>query len=415
MSDEPIEGEAIHEQSQEPTKQPTPQNGNGQETISEKVQTSRDMIPVGDRGVNPTTYAQWIDIAKDVCRAHLMLPEHLHGNAPVMAGILEIAARFQLSAYMLASKTYVQNNRLCFEAQAFGAILYGSGLLRGRLHFQFNGEGDDRTCTVTGVFKDDPNTICEATTPPLKDIHPGRTQKDGKTYVRGSPLWDRDPEQQLAYFGERRWIRRFAPDAAMGMYTREEIAELDEYRAAQSGAIPLTADRLGQIDTGEGWREGVHVESDLASIQPDWPAEQVEPEPEPIPEQPRPARRKAQEKRKPAARSRIAPTPRRAPPRPPAGRRKPPPSKVEVRAAVKRAETPPRRVAAPVPRWLDYVTATDAWIKSGTVPDKLEKRWDDEREDRDRLGVPMGERSRLRALLDRKLSLLRPKPKEDQG
>jgi len=60
------------------------------------------------------------------CKAYLMLPSHLHNNPPVMAGLLEIAARFQLSAYMLASQTYVQNNRLCFQAQAFGGILYAS-------------------------------------------------------------------------------------------------------------------------------------------------------------------------------------------------------------------------------------------------------------------------------------------------
>src|SRR5262249_37299011 len=150
----------------EPVTPPPPMDGNGKsETISGTVRAAREMIPVGDRGVTPATWAHFIDIAKDVCKAHLMLPPHLHGNAPVMAGILEIAARFQLSAYMLASKTYVQNNRLCFEAQAFGAILYGSGLLKGRLRFRFNGEGAERTCTVSGVFKDDPDTICEATTP----------------------------------------------------------------------------------------------------------------------------------------------------------------------------------------------------------------------------------------------------------
>jgi RecT family len=413
MTDEPIEGEAIREEPQTEQPKPAPQNGNGQETatIGDKVDAARHMIPIGDRGVNPQTYAQWIDIAKDVCRAKLMLPKHLHDNAPVMAGLLEIAGRFQLSAYMLASQTYVQNDRLCFQAQAFGAILYASGLLKGRLRFEFRGEGDWMVCQVTGVFKDDPLTLCVATTPPVKDIHPGHTQKDGKTFVRGSPLWDKDREQQLAYFGERRWIRRFAPDACMGMYTREEIEELDEFRAERAGSIPLTADRLGQLDTGEGWGEGAHVETDLASISPEWPAEEVEVELEELPERPRPARQKAKGGRKPARRGKVAPPPPKGRPAPVVrgARRRRPPSKVEVRAAVKRAEAPRLRVQTPVPRWLDYVTATDAWIKAVTDSEKAEKRWDDERELRDRLLVPMGERSRLRAMLDRKLAQLSPK------
>src|SRR5262249_8177140 len=132
MTDESNEGGTPIDEGTESQKEsvtpPPPMDGNGKETISATVRAARDVIPVGDRGVTPATWAHFIDIAKDVCKAHLMLPSHLHGNAPVMAGILEIAARFQLSAYMLASKTYVQNNRLCFHAQAIGPILYRSCL-----------------------------------------------------------------------------------------------------------------------------------------------------------------------------------------------------------------------------------------------------------------------------------------------
>ena len=181
------------------------------------------MIPVGDRGVERQTYAQWVDVAKDVCKAYLMLPSHLHDNPSVVAGLLEIAARFRLSPYMLASKTYVQGGRLCFKSQAFGALLYASGLLQGRLRYEFKGEGDDMTCTATGRFRDDPDVWHSATTPPLKQLHPGMTQKDGKTYVKGSPLWDKDPEQQMAYFAQRRWTRRYAPDCVAGMYSAMKL------------------------------------------------------------------------------------------------------------------------------------------------------------------------------------------------
>jgi len=172
-------------------------------------------------------------------------------------------------------------------------------------------------CTVSGVFKDDPQTICAATTPTLKQLHPGYStkEKDGvkKTFVAGSPLWDKDPEQQLAYFGERRWIRRFAPDACMGMYTREEIDEIDEYRAARGESVPLDPDRLGQLATGEGWGEGEHLDTDLAAIapeEPDWTDEgfeQIKPEPKQPTKPPHAARRKPVQARKPAARGKARP------------------------------------------------------------------------------------------------------------
>jgi hypothetical protein len=425
MADEPSDipedvTEPVQPEPEPAPKPPPSMEGNGKsETISDSVRRARDVIPVGDRGVTPQTYAQWIDIAKDVCKAYLMLPQHLHNNPPVMAGLLEIAARFQLSAYMLASQTYVQNNRLCFQAQAFGAILYASGLLRGRLKFEFYGEGEDMTCSVSGRFKDDPDAIYSATTPPVKLIHPGHTQKEGKTFVKGSPLWDRDPEQQLSYFAERRWIRRYAPDACMGMYTREEIDEIDEFRAGQKGAIPLTADRLGQLDTDEGWREGAHVDMDLAAIAPEQPESQPEPEPEPPSPPRKPPRRPARKTtggRKPVAKAKATPAPKASPGRPAKPRRGRPPSRAVIKEVVKRAELPPRRVTAMPPKWLDYISEADAWIATVTNEEKAELKWDAEREARDKLQVPIGERSRLRAMLDRKIAQLRPKPKtEDEA
>jgi RecT family len=408
----PPDDDIIPPQAEQKPSQP-PQNGNGHETetISDLVRKSREAIPVGERGITPTRFEDQIVHAKALVKAHIMLPEHLHDNVAVMVALVGIAARFNLDPAMLATQTYVQNKRLCFQSQAFGAILYASKLLFGRLRYEFHGEGDEITCTVSGRFRDDPDMIYSATTPPLKLLHPGYSQKDGKTYVKGSPLWDKDSEQQLAYFAQRRWIRRYAPDCVMGMYTREEIAELDEYRAQRDGAIPLTADRLGQLETGEGWGEGAHVDLDLASISPELP-EQPEPEPDPpkpAHKQPRAAQRKPVQGRKPIVRSRVTAAPKTRP----RGRQ---PAKGAVQAAVKRAENPPRRPVAPPPKWLDYVTATEPWIKSVATWDQAvaaDTRWETERELRDKLNVPIGERSRLRATLDRKVAQFKPKEPEE--
>jgi hypothetical protein len=410
MADEAIK-DVPFEEMMDPGQQPPPPPPMD-DKVSDQVRKARDVIPVDERGFRPETFGQWIDIAKDMCKATLMLPEHLHHNAPVMAGLLEIASRFRLSPYMLASQTYVQNERLCFQAQAFGAILYASGLLIGRLRFDFNGEGEDMTCTVSGRFRDDPDVIHTATTPTLKQLHPGHITKtkDGQrfTFVKGSPLWDRDAEQQLGYFGERRWIRRHAPDACMGMYTREELMDIDGYRVERDGAIPLSADRLGQLDTGEGWGDGTHVDVDLASIQPE-----PKPEPEPV----KPPRSYVNPGRKGAAPPAKRPakltkpkllSPKTRPVKPPKPPRAQPPTNAQVKAAAKRAEKPPAPRTAPIPKWVDYVTRTEEWIKGmgGEEAGTAEGRWEGEREERDKSQVPIGERSRLRALLDRKVTQL---------
>lgn len=402
---------------------PPPQNGK-ETTISDLITKAREGIPVDDRGVVPTDYEHQVVIAKDRSRAHLMLPEHLHNNAAVMTALVAIAMRFNLEPIMLASQTYIQNNRLCFQSQAFGAILYASKMLIGRLRYEFRGEGGDITCTVSGRFKDDPDMVYSATTPPLSQLHPGHTQRDGKSFVKGSPLWDKDNEQQIAYFAQRRWIRRYAPDVCMGMYTREEMAELDEYRA-QRDAIPLTSERIGQLDTGEGWGEGAHVEMDLASLEPELP-EDPGPDPEEPPARERPRNNLAQKAasqplrkpagaKKPIARAKTATPARKPPARPAPPPRAKMPTKAVVRAVANRAERPPapaQRVRAPTPRWLDYVTKAEAAIAAIATPEeaaKAETIWEFERDVRDQIQVPIGERSRLRAMLDRKMAQHKPK------
>jgi hypothetical protein len=425
MTDEPSDIDPpVSEPAQpEPTPVPSPpMDGNGKsesQTISDLVRKAREAIPVDDRGVQPIAYEQQVVIAKDLSKAHLMLPEHLHNNAAVLTALVGIAARFRLDPAMLASQSYVQGGKLCFQSQAFGAILYASGLLLGRLRYDFHGEGEDMTCTVSGRFRDDPDVICSATTPTLKQLHPGTVQKENKdgvkTFVRGSPLWDRDSEQQLGYFGQRRWIRRFAPDVCMGMYTREEVEEIDSYRAQREGAISLTADRLGGLDTGEGWGEGAHVDAELAELDKaspeelrDWPQELPD-----VPEEPSSPPHKPVQAKKPTGRVKAAPSRKTRPGRPSRRPRGRPLSRAAIQAVAKRAELPPARVvSAPSPKWLDYVAAASSWINAANDPDKAESRWDSERQERDSLRVPMGERSRLRAILDRKITQLRKAAKE---
>ena len=86
-----------------------------------------------------------------------------------------------------------------------------------------------------------------------------------------------------------------------------------------------------------------------------------------------------------------------------------------VNRAVGRAEKPAKKATAPLPKWLDYVTSGETWIKAVSTLAEAELadgRWESERDHRDKVQVPMGERSRLRALLDRKLAQFRPKPAE---
>jgi len=83
---------------------------------------------------------------------------------------------------------------------------------------------------------------------------------------------------------------------------------------------------------------------------------------------------------------------------------------------VKRAELPPRRGGGPDSQ-VARLCRAGGGLDQGAERSRAdgEELWDDEREARDRLLVPMGERSRLRAMLDRRLMQLRPKPMKPEG
>ncbi len=43
--------------------------------------------------------------------------------------------------------------------------------------------------------------------------------------VSNSTLWADDPKQQLAYLGQKKWSRLYAPDVILGVYTADEMAD----------------------------------------------------------------------------------------------------------------------------------------------------------------------------------------------
>ncbi|MNN40807.1 RecT family protein [compost metagenome] len=45
--------------------------------------------------------------------------------------------------------------------------------------------------------------------------------------TRNSTLWADDPKQQLAYLGVKRWARLYTPDVILGVYSVDELEEID--------------------------------------------------------------------------------------------------------------------------------------------------------------------------------------------
>lgn len=384
-------------------------------SVATQVRQAREMIPVGPTGATPMNFAQQVDFAKTMAMARSALPAHLRNNVGDCLAIIDISTRVGLSPYMVANKTYVQNDRLCFESQLFHAFAQASGLMRGEFEIEYEGEGAARVCIVTGYLRNDPRPKTHRS-PPLADVHPGYVEKNGKAFVKGSPLWDRKPDVQLAYDTTRDWVRLYCPRATMGIYTPEEIEEYDIGPDGKNITVaPTIRDRLAAAaPSEEGHRPGF-VDQELAQLAPDREQTIIVPA-------------KAENPAEDAPRTRAAPAP--VPEEPtrhdaPAGAlrgrrgRRPaaPPTPAQVKAAADRAQQRAAEAEAAKPKEpepkaqepekpirlpetsIEYITYAQRWIEKATNRDDAEARWDGERDMRDDLAVPIKARNELHAAI----------------
>lgn len=392
-------------------------NGNGREHIgepmnaTEAIREARELVPVGPQGATPANLAQQVDYAQVMAKAMSAIPKHLRNNVGDCLAVIDLASRSGLSPYMFANKTYIQNDRLCFESQLFHAMAQSSGLLDGDLTVEYEGTGDDLVCIITGRLRGDPKPRVHRS-PRLADLHPGRVTKDGKTFVKGSPLWDRKPLVQMFYDTSRDWVRIYAPRAVLGIYAPEEFEEYAPQIIHDAAGI---AARLVNVDTSEG--VGVnHVDRELKQIAEGAARTGIKETKAKVVAEKKPtaAARKVEEKVQPARGAKERAAAKRdgqaAKPQQTA------PEKKAVAPEKKKESLPdpgagPKPVATPAPvanaklsKVDEYIAATKKWIEETRNPEDCWTRWDSERDLRDKIGIPVKERNLLAAMIsDKKL------------
>jgi hypothetical protein len=253
-----------------------------------------------------------------------------------------------------------------YDNFVYAAIIMASGLLKGRPRYEYQSEGEERTCTVSATFigETEPHTY---ETPPIKQCRPSKNEQG---VVKGSPLWVKDPDQQLGYFAIRNWGRRHMPEVLGGVYTRDEFEDSTQDAPEPKDVSPRLMDRLPGKMEGAGFQIDV-VDQGLAkrvaevkaaagpSIGKVYSTEEIEEE------------MRATEKPVPVETEKLAAKPRG-------------PKTVE-----------------------EYTAYAKDWIGRATNPDDAEARWDGERELRAALKVPVTMRKPLDGLLATKVAMLR--------
>lgn len=204
---------------------------------------------------------QMMEFAAMMAGAGVMVGPAVRNNPGACMGVVMMASRFGLDPFLLSHKAYVTKNKAgvevqAWEAQAIYAMILGSGALAEPFEFEYSGSGDTRRVRVIGRL---------AGTSKDRDV---TTNEVGRIAIKNSPLWNSEPDQQLAYYGSRLWARRHAPHILMGVYDREEadlIARTDE-----NGFVNITPERADPV---------TRLQANLKAGRP--PVEEPEPEPDP--------------------------------------------------------------------------------------------------------------------------------------
>ena len=208
----------------------------------------------------PTNMGEAMELAKLMASSNFV-PAHLRGKAGDCLAVIMQAGRWGMDPFAVGNKSYFVNDRIAYEAQLVNAVINSSGVLDGKLHPDWSGEGNDLVCTVTGRLKGDPKPKTRRVA--IKNIT-----------TRNSPLWKQDPEQQIAYYTSRAWVRLHAPEVLLGVYTPDEVEQMQPIDGGALKVEPLTGQALleqasddpseGPSDTDRG--EPVTLESAKAEI-----------------------------------------------------------------------------------------------------------------------------------------------------
>lgn len=154
-----------------------------------------------------------MEVAKVMAISQVAIPKHLRENPGACLAVAIQAAEWQMSPFSVANKSYCVNDRLAYEAQLVAAVILKRAPIKGRIRYEYSGEGERMKCKVLATLLDDGEVVFY------------ESPEIGKITVKNSPLWKSDPAQQLGYFAVRSMCRRHFPDVLLGVYTPEEMAQ----------------------------------------------------------------------------------------------------------------------------------------------------------------------------------------------
>ncbi len=178
-------------------------------------------------------------VADLMASSKVTIPQHLRNSPGDCMAVVMQAMQWGMNPFSIAQKTHLsQGGALGYEAQLVNAVIVASGAIKGQPEFEFIGDWsrilgkvEERKSDKGGKYyaptysksdEDGLGVICTATL--SGETNPRSiTIMMSQCYPRFSTQWATDPQQQITYVAVRKFGRRYAPGAILGVYTPDEL------------------------------------------------------------------------------------------------------------------------------------------------------------------------------------------------
>jgi hypothetical protein len=210
-------------------------------------------------------------IASIMAKSNL-LPKHLRGNGPTpeeraqqsMANCFRVvnqAFRWGFDPFAIVDETYEVHGRMGYQGKLIAAVVNAKCSIAGGLRYVYNTQQADHFAVVTFASEfpitpeqfdwlveyaesEDRLALQELTKARIMAVRvsvgQARTTND---------MWNKDPEQKLAYNGALKWARRYAPQLMLGVLTDDDVDRMTAGQLPAEGG-PLNLDGLTQALRG---------------------------------------------------------------------------------------------------------------------------------------------------------------------
>jgi hypothetical protein len=201
-------------------------NENTQLSTQPEAPAAMTLPSIGEMLFDDAKFERMNQLANLMASGKCAVPKHLQNNPGDCFAIIVQAAQWRMNPFVVVQKTHIVNGALGYEAQLINAVITSMNVTKDRFRYEYVGDWDAYRKSGFAKAKE---VGC--------GVNVGATLQ-GETEIRwmpfplymesvrtrNSPLWSTNPQQQLGYLAVKYWVRLYAPDAILGVYSDDELA-----------------------------------------------------------------------------------------------------------------------------------------------------------------------------------------------